>query len=309
MHFLSELLHGFPCNKIKFIIIEGKEGKTTTAKLLQHILSHLNISSSIYSKKYSLSTFAKNQLKQNVKYIISEYPLPILNPIIAKIDLSKNPDKIASKIKISANKLSFDYDKTEFITDSPYYYLVNTLVCVYGICKKIGVKNPDFVESIKYFPDINGKREEIPNNFKFRTFIDSAQAPLSINAILVSMTKIPHNKLTVIFGHSSLKDKSMRSEIGDLLQKYADKIFFTADDTVRETINDIAKDVFGDNLNKVEIIANRQDAFDTAVKTATTDDIIIALGIGRRNYIIQNHTRFPWSEAEAFRTAFRNKNL
>lgn len=309
MHFLSELLHGFPCNKIKFIIIEGKEGKTTTAKLLQHILSHLNISSSIYLKKYNLSVFVKNQLRQNVKYIISEYPLPISNPIIAKIDLNKNPEKIADKIKISANKLSFYYDKTEFVTDSPYFYLVNTIVCVYEICKKIGVKTPDFVESIKYFPEINGKREEIPNNFKFRTFIDSAQAPLSINAILASMAKIPHHKLTVIFGHSSLKDKSIRSQIGILLQKYADKIFFTADNTVKETIENIAADVFGNNLNKVEIIANRQDAFDTAVKTAATDDIIIALGIGRRNFIIENHTRFPWSEAEAFRTAFRNKNL
>lgn len=308
MHFLSELLHGFPCSKIKFIIVQGIEGKTTTAKLLQHILTYLKISSSIYLPKYKLSLFAKNQLRQNVKYIISEYKLPVLDPIVTVIDLSKEPQKIANKIKISTNKLSFTYDKNEFETDSPYLYLINTITSAYEVCKKIGIKASDFVESIKYFPEIQGKREEIPNNFKFRTFIDSAQGPLSINAILYSLNKIPHNNIITIFGHSSLKDKSYRSEIGNLLKKYSDKIFFTADNTYKETIENIATDVFGKNLDKIEIINNRQDAFNQAIKNANTNDIIIALGIGRRNYIIQNHTRFPWSEAEAFRTAFRNKN-
>lgn len=309
MHFLSELIHGFPCNKIQFIVIEGKEGKTTTAKFLQHILSHLNISSNIYNNKINLSVFAKNQLRQKVKYIISEYSLPVKNPILVQIDLSKNPEKIASDIKISANKLSFNYNKNKFVTDSPYLYLINTIIAVYKVCKTIGIKTSDFIENIKYFPEIYGKREEIPNNFKFRTFIDSAQGPLSINAILASLVKIPHNKIIVIFGHSSLKDKNIRCEIGTLLQKYADKIFFTADNTIKETINNIASDVFEKKLDKVEIIENRQDAFNQAIKNAAADDIVIALGIGKRNYIIHNHTRFPWSEAEAFRTAFRNKNL
>jgi len=309
MSFFTELLYGFPSRKAKFIFLTGPEGKTTVAKLTQHILSHLNINSSLYQKKYNLTKFVSHQLRQNIKYIISEYPFKTKNSITVNINLNTPPEKLAKKIKISPTQLSFDYKNYHFITDSPFYYLINTIIAAFEICLKLNIKPEDFIKNIQYFPEILGQREEISNNFKFKTFLDSAQTPLAINAILTSLDKLPHNKLIVIFGYSSLRDNSLRKKIGEILSKFADKIYFTSDDMVKEPIEKIAADVFGDNNNKkLTIVSNRQDAFNEAIKTATTDDIIIALGRGRRNYLIQNNTRFPWSEAEAFRTAFRIRN-
>jgi UDP-N-acetylmuramyl tripeptide synthase len=309
MFSLTEILYGFPCKKVKFIRLLGPEGKTSTAKLIQHILSHLNIGCNIYYPKYNLSKFAAKQIKQNIQYIISEYSHPLIQKSIsATVKLDLDPSKIAEKIKITEKSLSFDYKNIHFITDSPYYYLVNAITVAFDVCSKIGVSTADFLKSIEYFPEILGQREEVNNKLKFRTFLDSARTPLSLNATLCSFSKLPHKKLYTIFGYSSLLDKSSKTEIGKILLKYSDKIFFTSDDTIHEPIEKIASELFSDNFQKVTVIPNRQDAFNEAIRLANTFDFIIALGRGRKNYLIQNNTRFPWSEAEAFRTAFRIRN-
>ncbi len=308
MFSLTEIIYGFPCKKIKFIRLSGLEGKASTAKLIQHILNHQNIGCSIYHPKYNLTKFATKQIKQNIKYIISEYPHPLIKKSInATVKLDIDPDKIAQKIKVTPKSLSFEYKNINFVTNSPFYFLVNIITVAFDVCSKIGITTADFVRNIEYFPEIPGQREEITNKYKFRTFLDSSKTPLAIKAILHSLSLIPHKKFYIIFGYSSFWNPTFKSEIGQILIKYADKIFLTSDDLKNETIEKISQDLFGKNQQKITIITNRQDAFNEAVKAANPSDFIIALGHGRKNYLIQNNTRFPWSEAEAFRTAFRLK--
>ena len=55
-------------------------------------------------------------------------------------------------------------------------------------------------------------------------------------------------------------------------------------------------------------IPNRQDAFNLAIALAKAGDTIVACGKGHETSILHGKTDYPWSEAEAFRTAFRLKN-
>ena len=54
-------------------------------------------------------------------------------------------------------------------------------------------------------------------------------------------------------------------------------------------------------------LSNRQDSFNLAVKIAKSGDTIIACGKGHETSILLGKTEYPWSETEAFRTAFRLK--
>ena len=280
MFSLTEIIYGFPCKKIKFIRLSGLEGKASTAKLIQHILNHQNIGCSIYHPKYNLTKFATKQIKQNIKYIISEYPHPLIKKSInATVKLDIDPDKIAQKIKVTPKSLSFEYKNINFVTNSPFYFLVNIITVAFDVCSKIGITTADFVRNIEYFPEIPGQREEITNKYKFRTFLDSSKTPLAIKAILHSLSLIPHKKFYIIFGYSSFWNPTFKSEIGQILIKYADKIFLTSDDLKNETIEKISQDLFGKNQQKITIITNRQDAFNEAVKTANPSDFIIALSM------------------------------
>jgi UDP-N-acetylmuramoyl-L-alanyl-D-glutamate--2,6-diaminopimelate ligase len=114
--------------------------------------------------------------------------------------------------------------------------------------------------------------------------------------------------------------------MGKVVSENADIALITADDTRSEKIEDINSQIIsGIDLKKaIEIevtnpkilnsqifhfanIPNRQDAFNLAVKIAKAGDTIVACGKGHENTILHGHTEYPWSEADAFRSAFRQK--
>lgn len=122
--------------------------------------------------------------------------------------------------------------------------------------------------------------------------------------------------------------------MGQFVSENSDIAFITADDTRNENVNDINRQIieginpdtslFVDNhhLSPDKIkkiisknqekfiyfsIPNRQDAFNLAVKLAKNNDTIIACGKGHETTILHGQTEYPWSEQEAYRTAFRLK--
>lgn len=121
--------------------------------------------------------------------------------------------------------------------------------------------------------------------------------------------------------------------MGDVVSKFANIAFITADDTRNEKIENINKQIISGINEKNTIlidhqeiktkkqiqeilktaknkfvyfnIPNRQDAFNLAIKLAQPNDVVIACGKGHETTILHGQTEYPWSEAEAFRTAFR----
>lgn len=121
--------------------------------------------------------------------------------------------------------------------------------------------------------------------------------------------------------------------MGEIVSKLADIALITSDDTRNEKIENINKQIisgidpkkselidYQEVKNKKQIqkvlelsnkkfiyfnIPNRQDAFNLAIKLAEPYDVVIACGKGHETTILHGHTEYLWSEAEAFRTAFR----
>jgi len=125
--------------------------------------------------------------------------------------------------------------------------------------------------------------------------------------------------------------------MGEIVSNLANIALITSDDTRNEKIENINKQIIsGIDPKKSELIEyqeiktkkqiqkivelsknkfiyfnipNRQDAFNLAIKLSQPDDVVIACGKGHETTILHGHTEYPWSEAEAFRTAFRLKKI
>ena len=113
--------------------------------------------------------------------------------------------------------------------------------------------------------------------------------------------------------------------MGDVVSKNADIAIITSDDTRSEDINIINDQIIsGINPKKSTYfkpdkipenqkgflytqLPNRQDAFNLAIKIAKSGDTVISCGKGHETSILLGKTDYPWSESEAFRTAFRLK--
>lgn len=240
----------------------------------------------------------------------------------------------AKNIKLTPRSIQFKVKDLLIKTDSPYHYQIYNILAALAVIKKLNI-NPKFlIETVKNFPRTKGRREEVPNNLKIKTIVDFAHTPAALKNTLSSLKKITTGKLIVIFGATGGRDKSKRPKMGNVVSNIANIALITADDTRNEDINTINKDIInGINTNKSKLVdyqnlnnkkikeiikessnnfiyfnvPNRQDAFNLALNLAQTGDTVIACGKGHEKTILHGKTEYPWSETEAFRTAFNLK--
>jgi len=232
----------------------------------------------------------------------------------------------ASHIKINPESLNFTINHQNFTTDSNYEYQIYNMLACYAVFSKLNLDSKIFSVTITHFPETKGRREEIKNDFNLKTIIDFAHTPNALAVTLSSLRKTTKGRIIVIFGATGGRDKSKRPIMGKNVSELADIAIITADDTRNEKIEEINQQIIAgiDPKKSIEInpinpiitktkkfhyanIPNRQDAFNFAIKIAKNADTIIACGKGHETTILHGNTEYPWSEAEAFRTAFRLK--
>lgn len=238
--------------------------------------------------------------------------------------IENKSDFMAKNIKLTPTKLLFTIKGQKYESDSNYYYQLYNILCAYAIFTRFNLDLKVFAETIKHFPETKGRREIVPNNLGLKTIVDFAHTPNALTSTLSSLKSTAKGRLIVIFGATGGRDKSKRPLMGKVVSQLADIAIITADDTRHEKIEDINQQIIAgiDPTQAIEInpanpfiqnpkvfhyanIPNRQDAFNLAVEIAKTGDTIIACGKGHESSILHGDTDYPWSEAEAFRTAFR----
>lgn len=240
--------------------------------------------------------------------------------------IDKKSNFQAKNINFDKQQMSFTVNGQKIITDSNYHYQIYNILAALAVTSSLNLPLDLVIKSVKNFPETKGRRENIQNNFNFKTIVDFAHTPNALAVTLSSLRQTTPGKLIVIFGATGGRDKTKRPIMGKNVSELADIAIITADDTRNEKIEDINQQIISgiDSKKAIEInpldpvisnpklfhyanVSNRQDAFNLAVKIAKAGDTIIACGKGHETTILHGSTEYPWSEAEAFRTAFRLK--
>ena len=280
-----------------------------------------------------LYTKAKSRLFANSDTKIfnaddSSYPfLKKLFPKHLSYSIDKKSDFQATNIIIDKQKMSFTVNGKKIITDSNYHYQIYNILAAIAVISSLNLSIDLVSKTVEIFPETKGRRENIENNFNFKTIVDFAHTPNALAVTLSSLRQTSTGRLIVIFGATGGRDQSKRPIMGKNVSELSDIAIITADDTRNEKVEDINKQIISgidpqksiliDPLNPVITkpklfhyanISNRQDAFNLAIKIAKAGDTIIACGKGHETTILHGKTEYPWSEAEAFRTAFRLKS-
>ncbi len=238
---------------------------------------------------------------------------PSVSNKLISYSINSSSDYKATNLVVTKNELTFHVNNIKISTDSPFQYQAYNILAALAASESLKLSTPTFVKLVTKFPEVKGRREIVNNNLGITTIIDFAHTPAALESTLNSLKKICPGKLIVIFGATGGRDQTKRPLMGKIVSQISDYAIVTSDDTRNEKIEDINQQIIDGFDNKRLAtksfayfnIPNRQDAFNQAVKIAKKGDTIIACGKGHETTILHGKTEYPWSESEAFRTAFR----
>ncbi len=276
----------------------------------EHLDDFLNIQSYTLTKSKLLEESDFSILNRDDSSFASISPH--LRQPLTTYSIDQPSDYQAKNVKISANKITFKVNDQLFTTDSVYHHQIYNILLAHAILSQLKIDSHVLRNVIKLFPEIKGRREEVKNDLQIKCIIDFAHTPAALETTLKSLQQNTPGKLIVIFGATGGRDQSKRPLMGKVVSEVADIAIITADDTRNEKVEKINQQIINGITQKnkrfiYHNIPNRQDAFDLAVKLSNSGDTIVACGKGHETTILHGKTEYPWSEIEAFRTAFRQK--
>jgi len=209
---------------------------------------------------------------------------------MAKVGI-KNTYKIASIIK----KIP---DLTKF---NQYNYSA-----AYTVCQQLGLSDEIILKAMKTFQLPKGRLDLIYDK-DFKVIVDFAHTPNAFENLLPEIRRQylkKEGKLIHVFGSAGLRDFTKRPLMGEASNKFSDIIILTEEDYRTENLEKICQQIASGIKNKkYQIISDRQQAINQAIKTAKKNDVAVITGKGHENSLCRGKIEYPWDEYEAVEKA------
>lgn len=187
--------------------------------------------------------------------------------------------------------------------------IINTGVAVCAAVEAGGVSPEEIAEAVKDFCGVPG-RFEIVMTTPFSVMVDYAHTPESLEKLLWEARKISSGKIILVFGCTGDRDKEKRPIMGKIAAQGSDYSILTNDDLYTENQQDIMKMLESGFVEigkkNYEIIYNRRNAVEKAMKIAENGDIILLAGMGHQKFQILNEGKIPYNDAQTVRELRKN---
>lgn len=140
----------------------------------------------------------------------------------------------------------------------------------------------------------------------YNVCVDYAHTPDGIKNVLSEIKNLKPNRLITVFGCGGNRDKTKRSEMGDVATKLSDIVIVTSDNPRNENPDLIIDDILANNkADSIIRITDRQTAIEHALSIADTGDFIAILGKGAETYQEINGVKYPYSDYDVVDNFFK----
>jgi len=131
-------------------------------------------------------------------------------------------------------------------------------------------------------------------------YIDYAHSPEALESVCKYLYKKKKNKLVIVFGAGGERDKGKRGQMGEVADKYCEKIYITSDNPRNEDPQKIADMIIDGikGLDKTYVELDRSSAIKNAINELCEEDILLITGKGHENKQIIGNECLDFSDFE-----------
>ncbi|MBO5315502.1 MAG: UDP-N-acetylmuramoyl-L-alanyl-D-glutamate--2,6-diaminopimelate ligase [Clostridia bacterium] len=184
------------------------------------------------------------------------------------------------------------------------YNVYNSLLAS-AVCIDMGIAPCLVKKSLSGFNGAEGRFEVIKGEIK--AIIDYAHTEEAYNNVLNELKRLKGNRiLTVVFGCGGERDKTKRAKIASLVEKYAERIIVTEDNSRNEDPEEIFSDIQkGFSQSRHLIIKDRKEAIKEAIFSSCPGDFVAVIGKGAEEYNLDKNGYTHFNDKEIVLSALK----
>ena len=221
---------------------------------------------------------------------ITTYGIDNFANVLAK-DITITNAYVDFKVKIT--------DRNERVkTGIPGRFSVYNSLAAICVAQKFGI-SPEIIKEALLEVRVPGRSELVNNKEELTIMIDYAHSPESLQNILQAAKSYTRGRVISVFGCGGDRDSGKRPIMGEISGKIADYTIITSDNPRTEEPQKIVNQIeegIKKTKGKYEVIVDRTEAIEKAIKMANKKDIIILAGKGHEPYQEINGVKYPFDE-------------
>jgi len=130
--------------------------------------------------------------------------------------------------------------------------------------------------------------------------VDYAHTPDALENALSALRAHCQGRLLCLFGCGGERDKGKRPLMAEVAERLADGVWVTDDNPRGEARLQIIEDIRAGFVNpqKVQFVADRDEAIAQIIASASADDVVLLAGKGHEDYQEVNGKRLPFSDVQ-----------
>lgn len=187
---------------------------------------------------------------------------------------------------------------------------------VYNILAAIGVGlheglSPETVQrGIASVTNVPGRFERVEAGQDFTVVVDYAHTDDALLRLLMAAQALKTGRILTVFGCGGDRDRGKRPKMGRVAAQLSDMVFLTSDNprsedpaAILREIEAGVREVLAEKPVRYEVIADRREAIEAAVREARAGDMVLIAGKGHEDYQIIGSTRVHFDDREVARAA------
>jgi UDP-N-acetylmuramyl-tripeptide synthetase len=232
-----------------------------------------------------------------------------LNRNIFDIGINAEKLKILSSENIATGhkvKILYNDKIFSFNFNLQAYFQISNALCAAGLAITSGANYKDVFSVIENIKPVYGRMNIIESKNNSKIIIDYAHTPDALLSVLQYANSLSKN-VTLAFGCGGDRDVSKREIMGEIAEKFSDKVIITNDNPRYEDPSNIAK-MIQKGCPSAQIIFNRKEAIEYGLSEANSGDIFIIAGKGHESYQIEKGKKTYFSDMDVVKNFLENAN-
>jgi UDP-N-acetylmuramoyl-L-alanyl-D-glutamate--2,6-diaminopimelate ligase len=199
-----------------------------------------------------------------------------------------------------------DSERYEVRLPLPGDFQVENALAALATARVFGVSRAAAIRGLEACPPVPGRLERVGLDRPL-ILVDYAHTPDALDRVLSRLRPTVSGRLITVFGCGGDRDRAKRASMARGACRHSDYVVATSDNPRTEDPRAILREVAEGLSGAHEVIIDRREAIQHAVRMARTEDVVVIAGKGHETYQIVGDQYLAFDDREEARRALKQR--